>query len=162
MTSGAGKAEEKGRLKNVCGESYISPVMVNISTELCPWLLVVIYRDDELAVASQEYCPASDMLRGLSVSVEMNGDLILVTEDIITRSLEATGVHCTSTVTSVSTVSGSVTVQIRVCEVPSYSGPLGTLRSRVGVGTKIKIYKCEEESWICITIHKVNTHNTYI
>ena len=75
------------------------------------------------------------MLRGLSVSVEMNGDLILVTGDIITRSLEATGVHCTSTVTSVSTVSGSVTLQVRVCEVPSYSGPLGTLRSRVGVGT---------------------------
>ena len=59
--------------------------------------------------------------------MEMNGDLILVTGDI-TRSLEATGVHCTSTVTSVSTVSGSVTVQVRVCEVPSYSGPLGTLR----------------------------------
>ena len=80
------------------------------------------------------------MLRGLSVSEEMNGDLILVTGDIITRSLEATGVHCTSTVTSVSTVSGSVTVQVRVREVPSYSGPLGTLRSRVGVGTTIKIY----------------------
>ena len=67
--------------------------------------------------------------------MEMNGDLILDTADIITRSLEAGGVHCTSTVTSVSTVSGSVTLQIRVCDVPSYSGPLGTLRSRVGVGT---------------------------
>ena len=60
---------------------------------------------------------------------------MLDTADIITRSLEAAGVHCTSTVTSVSTVSGSVTLQARVCEVPSYSGPLGTLRSRVGVGT---------------------------
>ena len=67
--------------------------------------------------------------------MEMNGDLILDTVDIITRSLEAGGVHCTSTVTSVSTVSGSVTLQVRVCEVPSYSGPLGTLRSRVGVST---------------------------
>ena len=87
--------------------------------------------------------------------MEMNGDLILVTGDIITWSLEATGVHCTSTVTSVSTVSGSVTVQVRVCEVPSYSGPLGTLRSRVGVGTAIKIiYTREEESWICITVYK--------
>ena len=94
-----------------------------------------MYCDDELAVASQEYWPASDMLRGLSVSVEINGDLILVTGDSIIRSLEATGVHCTSTVTSVSTVSGSVTVQVRVRDVPSYSGPLGTLRSRVGVGT---------------------------
>ena len=67
--------------------------------------------------------------------MEMNGDLILDTADIITRSLEAGGVHCASTVTSMSTVSGSVTLQVRVCEVPSYSGPLGTLRSRVGVGT---------------------------
>ena len=67
--------------------------------------------------------------------MEMNGDLMLDTADIITRSLEAGGVHCTSTVTSVSTVSGSVTLQVRVCEVSSYSGPLGTLRSRVGVGT---------------------------
>ena len=76
--------------------------------------------------------------------MEMNGDLILVTGDIIARSLEATGVHCTSTVTSVSTVSGSVTVQVRVCEVPSYSGPLGTLRSRVGVGTEMRycMYTC--------------------
>ena len=67
--------------------------------------------------------------------MEMNGGLILDTLDIITRSLDAGSVHCTSTVTSVSTVSGSVTLQARVCEVPSYSGPLGTLRSRVGVGT---------------------------
>ena len=75
------------------------------------------------------------MLRGLSVSVEMNGDLILDTADMLTRSLVVSGVHCTVTVTSVSTVSGSVTVQVRVCEVPSYSGPLGTLRVRAGVGT---------------------------
>ena len=75
------------------------------------------------------------MLRGLSVSVEMNGDLILDTADIMTRSLVVSGVHCTVTVTSVSTMSGSVTVQVRVCEVPSYSGPLGTLRVTFGVGT---------------------------
>ena len=72
--------------------------------------------------------------------MEMNGDLILHTVDIITRSLEAGSVHCTSTVTSVSTVSGSVTLQVRVCEVPSYSGPLGTLRSRVGVGTGVETH----------------------
>ena len=75
------------------------------------------------------------MLRGLSVSVEMNGDLILDTADMLTQSLVVSGVHCTVTVTSVSTVSGSVTVQVRVCEVPSYSGPLGTLRATAGVGT---------------------------
>ena len=77
------------------------------------------------------------MLRGLSVSVEMNGDLMLDTADIMTRSLVVSGVHCTVTFTSVSlsTVSGSVTVQVRVCEVPSYSGPLGTLRVTAGVGT---------------------------
>ena len=67
--------------------------------------------------------------------MEMNGGLILDTADVITRSLEAGSLHCTSTVTSMSTVSGSVTLQARVCEVPSYSGPLGTLRSRVGGGT---------------------------
>ena len=91
--------------------------------------------DAESAVAIQEYWVASDMLRGLSVSVEMNGDLILDTADILTRSLVVSGVHCTVTVTSVSTVSGSVTVQVRVCEVPSYSGPLGTLRATAGVGS---------------------------
>ena len=77
------------------------------------------------------------MLRGLSVSVEMNGDLILDIIDIMTRSLVVSGVQCTVTVTSVSTVSGSVTVQVRVCEVPSYSGPLGTLRATAGVGTAL-------------------------
>ena len=79
------------------------------------------------------------MIRGLSVSVETNGDLILDTVDIITRSLKSTGVsgvHCTSRVTaSLSTVSGSVILQVRVREVPSYSGPLGTLRATVGAGT---------------------------
>ena len=75
------------------------------------------------------------MLRGLSVSVEMNGDFILDTGDMLTRPLVVSAVHCTVTFTLVSTVSGSVTVQFRVCEVPSYSGPLGTLRVRFGVGT---------------------------
>ena len=91
--------------------------------------------------------------------MEMNGDLILVTLDIITRSLEATGVHCTSTVTSVSTVSGSVTVQVRVCEVPSYNGPLGTLRSRVGVGTII-IYGMLLNLHHCTCMK--NTENSFI
>ena len=95
----------------------------------------MIYLDAESAVAIQEYWVALVMLRGLSVSVEMNGDLILDTADILTRSLVVSGVHCKVTVTSVSTVSGSVTVQVRVCEVPSYSGPLGTLRATAGVGT---------------------------
>ena len=70
--------------------------------------------------------------------MEVNGDLMLDTADIIARLLEAAGVHCTSTVTSVSTVSGSVTLQVRVCDAPSYSGPLGTLRSRVRVGTGVE------------------------
>ena len=69
------------------------------------------------------------MMSGLTVNVEMNGDLILDTAESIC-------VHCTSTVTSsLSTVSGSVILQVRVREAPSYSGPLGTLRARVGVGT---------------------------
>ena len=76
------------------------------------------------------------MMRGLNISVEMNGDLTLVTDDMVTCSLvEMSGVHCTVTVTSVSTVGGSVTVQVRVCEVPSYSEPLGTARPAFGVGT---------------------------
>ena len=79
------------------------------------------------------------MMRGLSLSVDMNGDLTLDTGDTITRSLEVMGVEScvqpTVTVTSVSTVPGRVTLQVRVCEVPSYSGRLGTLRLAAGVGT---------------------------
>ena len=93
------------------------------------------------------------MLRGLSVSVEMNGDLILDTADMLTWSLVVSGVHCTVTVTSVSTVSGSVTVQVRVCEVPSYSGPLGTLRATAGVGT-VTVRQCGHTY--------IYTHNTHI
>ena len=93
--------------------------------------------DDELVIPTHEYWPASDMLRGLNVSVEMNDEeLILDTGDSVTRSLKGTSVHHNmSTVTLVSTEFGSVTLQVRVWEVPSYSGPLGTLRSKVGVGT---------------------------
>ena len=88
------------------------------------------------------------MLRGLSVSVEMNGDLILDTADTMTRSLVVvSGVHCTATVTSVSTVSGSVTMQVRVCEVPSYSGPLGTLRATAGVGTAWSYIHSQHTAW---------------
>ena len=113
-------------------------------------------------MALQEYWPLSDMLRGLSVSVEMNGDLILDTADIITRSLESTGVHCTSTVTSpLSTVSGSVILQVRVGEVPSYSGPLGTLRVRVGVGTGGETHA---QDGVSPTSHPYTetSHTTYI
>ena len=79
-------------------------------------------------------------MRGLSLSVEMNGDLILVTGDISTWSLVVvmvveSSLQSTVTVSSVSTVSGRVTLQVRVCEVPSYSGPLGTPRLTAGVGT---------------------------
>ena len=88
--------------------------------------------------------------------MEVDGDFILDTADI-TRSLEAGGVHCTSTVTSVSTVSGSVTLQVRVCEVPSYSGPLGTLRSRVGVGTGVETHTQDGAGH---AIHR-ELHSTY-
>ena len=78
----------------------------------------------------------------LNVIVEMNGVLILDTGDIITRSLVlvvmmvvVSSIHSIVTFTSLSTVSGSVTVQFIVCKVPSYSSPLGILRVDVGVGT---------------------------
>ena len=79
------------------------------------------------------------MMRGLSLSVDMNGDLTLDTRDTSTCTLEVMRVELcvqsTVTFTSVSTVSGRVTLQVRVCEVPSYSGPLGTPRLAAGVGT---------------------------
>ena len=81
------------------------------------------------------------MMRGLNVRVEMNGDITLEAGDTITRSLVVmmvlveSSIQSTVTVISVSTVSGSVTVQVIVCKVPSYSSPLGTLRVDVGVGT---------------------------
>ena len=100
------------------------------------------------------------MLRGLSVSVEMNGGLILDTADTITRSFEATGDHCTSTVTSVSTASGSVTLQVEFHKVPSYNVPLGTLRCIVGVGTG-----GPEDTycigWVNGNSHVESSHNTY-
>ena len=37
--------------------------------------LLVMYGDDAVAVALQEYGPTSFMTRGLKVSVEVNGDL---------------------------------------------------------------------------------------
>ena len=43
-------------------------------------------------MASQENWPASDMLRGLSASVEVNGHLVLDTVDVSTQALGATGV----------------------------------------------------------------------
>ena len=64
---------------------------------------------------------------------------MVATGDIMTWSEEATSEplnsHSTSTVTSLSTASGSVTVQVRVCLVPSYREPLGTVRATDGVGT---------------------------
>ena len=45
------------------------------------------------------------------------------------------GVQFTVMLTSVSTDGGRVTLQVRVWEVPSYAGPLGTIMSTVGTGT---------------------------
>ena len=108
-----------------------------------PCIVVVIYGDAESAVAWQVYWPASDMVRGLSVSVEVKGGLMVATEDIMTRSEEdirdPPNCHSTSTVTSLSTASGSVTVQVRVCVVPSYRESLGTARATAGMGTKERI-----------------------
>ena len=81
------------------------------------------------------------MMSGLNVSVEMNGDIILDTGDIIIRSLVVMMILVPSiqsivTLTLVSTVSGSVTLHIIVCKVPSYSSSLvGIIRVVVGVGT---------------------------
>ena len=59
------------------------------------------------------------MMSGLNVSVEMNGDIILDTGDIITRSLVVMMILVPSiqsivTLTLVSTVSGSVTLHVVV------------------------------------------------
>ena len=55
---------------------------------------------------------------------------------LILSPLEMLGVvHCTEILVSVSTDAGSVAVQVRVKEVPSYSGPVGTLTETTGVGT---------------------------
>jgi len=104
-----------------------------------PSILAVTCGDAESAVAWQVYWPPSDMVRGLSVSVEVKGGLMVATGDIMARSEEAIGdpsnSHSTSTTTSLSTASGSVAVQVRVCLVPSYRGPLGTARATDGVAT---------------------------
>ena len=80
------------------------------------------------------------MVRGLSVSVEVKGGLMVATGDIMTRSEEAISdppnCHSTSTTTSLSTASSSVTVQVRVCLVPAYREPLGIARATDGVETK--------------------------
>ena len=90
-------------------------------------------------MAWQVYRPPSDTVRGLSVSVEVKGDIMVATGDIMTRSEEAIrdppNSHSTSTVTSLSTASGSVTVQVRVWLVPSYRGPLERESSTRGVET---------------------------
>ena len=81
------------------------------------------------------------MMSGLNVSVEMNGDIREDTGDIIIRSLVVMMILVPSiqsivTLTLVSTVSGSVTLHVIVCKVPSYSTPLvGIIRVVVGVGT---------------------------
>ena len=83
------------------------------------------------------------MMRGLNVRVEMNGDVTPDAGNTIIRLLVVmivlvkSSTQSTVTVTSVSTVSGSVTVQFRVCKVPSYSSPLGILSVEVAVGTII-------------------------
>ena len=81
------------------------------------------------------------MMRGLNVSVEMNGDIREDTGDIIIRSLVVMMILVPSiqsivTLTLVSTVSGSVTLHVIVCKVPSYSVPLvEIIRVEFGVGT---------------------------
>ena len=81
------------------------------------------------------------MMSGLNVSVEMNGDIREDTGDITIRSLVVMmilvpSIQSTVTETSVSTVSGSVTLHVIICKVPSYSSSLvGIIRVVVGVGT---------------------------
>ena len=80
------------------------------------------------------------MMSGLNVNNEMNEDITPDAGDIITRSLVVSmvvifSIQCTVTVTSVSTVSGSVIVHVIACKVPSYSCPLGILSVEVKVGT---------------------------
>ena len=95
-------------------------------------------------MAPQEYRPASDMMRGVNVSVENIPD----TADISTRSVEVSSesskYQSISTVTSVSTESLGVALQFKVCLVPSYSGPLGTPTDTDGEGTIEKVL----EVWI--------------
>ena len=73
-----------------------------------------MYSDEELAMASQEYWPASVMASGLMVSVEMNGDIIVEGRVIVTLSVEEFCDQCTVMLTSVSTHEGRVAVQLRV------------------------------------------------
>ena len=73
-----------------------------------------MYPDEELAMASQEYWPASVMARGLMVSVEMNGDIIVEGRVIVTLSVKDSGDQCTAMLTLVSTNEGRVTVQLKV------------------------------------------------
>ena len=54
---------------------------------------------------------------------------------MLTLSMVRSGCHSTLMMTSVSTEGGNVIVQVRVCDVPSYSEPLGILRVTFGVGT---------------------------
>ena len=55
---------------------------------------------------------------------------------LILSPLEMLGVvHCTEILVSVSTDAGSVAMQVRVKEVPSYSGLVETLTDTAGVGT---------------------------
>ena len=66
----------------------------------------------------------------------MNGDIRAEGSCIVTLSLESgSDVQFTVMLTSVSTDGGRVTLQVRVWEVPSYTGSLGTLMSTVGTGT---------------------------
>ena len=73
-----------------------------------------MYSDEELAMASQEYWPASVMASGLMVSVEMNGDIIVEGRVIVTLSVKESGDQCKVMLTLVSTDEGRVTVQLKV------------------------------------------------
>ena len=79
-------------------------------------------------------------------SVEMNGEFRDDGEVMVTLLLDRGGrIHCTVTVTSVSTEGGRVAVQVSIREVPSYSGPLGIFKLTDGCGTghkgKIQIHE---------------------
>ena len=77
-------------------------------------MLESMYSDEELAMASQEYWPASVMASGLMVSVEMNGDIIVEGRVIVTLSVKESGDQCKVMLTLVSTDEGRVTVQLKV------------------------------------------------
>ena len=95
---------------------------------LCPRLLVFMYSEKDPAIASQKYWPVSFvasglivrlvMAIGLIVRLEMYGVDIAEGEVVVILPVGSSGLHCTVTLTLVSTVEGRVAVQVRVWDVP--------------------------------------------